>query len=263
MDPTLIASFNDPDSAESAFNALMDLGVQPEDLSLILNGDARGGPPPGEYDPAIVTGLDNLNLGETQAEEEGSYVHESRVGGGISTSGIDDSVASLDEMEDSQSASEEETYPEAGASFGAQESHDVMEAARSGFFNTTEPDRSTAGRLDGPDSEPTPTLEVSSMSVPGIGRVIGDGMLATLATGAMVASRAGGRNAAGIADYLVDAGVPANEASEISRPLQRGGAILAATIRPGDANGVAAEDVLSRHGAQILRTYNDLPEPNG
>lgn len=257
MDPTLYASFKDPDSAERAFNALMDLGVQPEDLSLIINENAPGGPPPGDYDPAIVTGLDNLVAAESGIEDEGSYTHESRIGGGISTSADDDAVASPDEMDDSQSASEDESYPASGVSFGAQESHDVMEAARTGYFNTTAPE------AHAPNGVLEPTLEVSSMSVPGLGRVLGDGGLATLATGAMLASGVGGRSAVGIAEYLVDSGVPSNEAPDFGEPLQTGGAILAATIRPGDASAVVAEDLLVRHGAGLVRTYNDVPQPNG
>lgn len=274
MDPTLFASFRDANAAERAFNALLDLGVQPEDLSLLVNDYANGGPPAGPsvdeidatndldgvYDPAIANGLSNFAVGEARREDEGSFRYESQVGGGISTSTRDDSADSIDQMDDSQTVAEDQLYPESGRSFSSQEGHDVVEAATSGAFNTTEPETDTIGS---PLADPAPSIEVSSLRVNGLGKVLGDGILATLATGAAVATAGGGRPAAPVSDYLVDAGVPAEEVDEIYDPFRQGGAVLAATLRPGDAEGAVVEDTLDRFGAVAVRTYTDIPEPNG
>src|SRR5688500_16479919 len=114
MDPTLFATFKDADAAERAFNALLDFGVQPEDLSLLVNEYAQGGPPAGPtldeieatsdldgvYDPSIANGLGGIGLGEIRLEDEGSHRFESQIGGGISTSTRNDSADSIDQMDD-------------------------------------------------------------------------------------------------------------------------------------------------------------------
>jgi hypothetical protein len=269
MDPTLFAAFCNPGSGERAFSDLLDIGVQPEDLSLVISSKANGGQAIETsdravvYDAGSVNGLNNFVAGHQRIENEGSFVHESSIGGGISTSSRNDSVSGVEEMDDSQKAAEDELYPETGRPYSYQEAHDVAEAANKGFFNTTEPDEPTIGAIGGPDDGPEITFDVSSINVNGIGRVIGDGTLATLATGAAVAANTGGESAVGLSDYLVDAGVPSEEVDDFYAPFSEGGAILAATIRPGDANALTAEELLTRLGAAVVRTYNDFPEPNG
>src|SRR5688500_5835502 len=116
MDPTLFASYRDPDAAERAFNALLDAGVQPEDLSLLVNNFAEGGPTTssdltGTYDPAVGSALVDMTVGEAHIETEGSFVHESQIGGGINTSTREDSVSGVEEMDDGQAVAEDMIYP--------------------------------------------------------------------------------------------------------------------------------------------------------
>jgi hypothetical protein len=271
MDPTLFASFEDADAAERAFTALLDMGVQPEDLSLVVNTYAPGGPPLrdqngdmlAQYDPPVANGLDHMTVGYPREEDEGSDTLESRVGGGISTSTPDDAADRVNEMDDGQSVAEDQAYRENGRSYGAEQNHDVTEGALHGYFNTTEPDHATIGAISGPDDTPGPTYEISAIEVPGLGRVLGDGTLATLATGAAAATARGGGAPAKLAEYLVDAGVPQDEVDELAGSFDKGGAVLAATIRPGDAEGAQAEEVLYGNQAALVRTYTDIPEPNG
>lgn len=265
MDPTLFATFENASDGERAFASLLDLGIQPEDLSLVVHRFSAGGPAVitdgdellGRYEPPTSAGLD-LTAGYQRKEEEGSYLYESSIGGGISTSEPNDAADKVDEMDDSQSAAEDMSYPANDRSNASQEMLDVAQGA-AGSFDTTAPDQPSIGGAARSDS----SIEVSAIEVPGLGTVLGDGSLATIATGAAVAASAAGAPPTGIEAYLADAGMPGPQAEEAAECFRRGGAVLTATIRPGDAEAASVEEVLYSSGAGAVRTYADVPEPNG
>jgi hypothetical protein len=260
MDPTYVASFDDAGAAERAFVSLLDQGVLPEDLSLIVNEYSGSPAGAGDYDLPAVNSLEGFAPGEGGVEEEGSFVHESQVGGGISTSSPDDAADSIDQLDDGQAVAEEQLYPESGVSFSSQEEHDVKEAATTGFFNTTAPDQRSLG---GNPSTPAPTLELTSLNVAGLGRVVGDGVLATLAVGAANARAHGAEPPADLADYLLDAGVPQEMVADLDATFRSGGGILAVAVRPGDITATEVESILERTGVNDYVICNDVPEPNG
>jgi hypothetical protein len=262
MQPTVFGSIESPDVAERLVGALLEAGVAPEDLSVVIkqrgSQSVEGGLPHLEESGAGMAMVDSGEgepglYGNPRIQAEGSFTYESRVGGGISTSNADDDVSGVDEMDDSQAAAEEMTYPANAQSFSSQERFDVAQGASTGFFNTTKPG---PGGLSGP--EPTNDFlpeesELTSLIVPGLGLVIGDGNLATSVIGAGVATEAGGSPAAGLKEYLEDLAVPHDLAWMLASDFDRGGAVIAVATPPGEADSDVIQDVLTSVGARNVQ----------
>jgi len=261
MLPTMFASYLSREQAERLVGALLEAGVPAEDLSVVVRTDPS---PPGEKTHlcesrdglAIVdSGEGNSPMfGHSAKETEGSFLYESRIGGGISTSSPDDDVSTVDEMDDSQTAAEEMSYPANAKSYSSQERLDVTRATNTGFFNTTDPGLEGLGLTDtGEESYGIHESDISSVIVPGVGLVIGDGALATSLVGAGVATEVGGAPAATILEYLEDTGVPYELAFMLAKDFRTGGAIVAIATPPGGLDLEITQRLLEENGARNVQ----------
>jgi len=266
MQPTVFGSYSRKEAAESLLGALLEAGVAPEDLSVVVRAD--GQVKRGDNLEEGVTGLMMVDSGQTNAlmyghvaiQSEGSEIYESRVGGGISTSTPDDDVSSVEEMDDSQDAAEQMTYPATEHSYSEQEEFDTLGATNSGFFNTTKPGIEGLGLVDSGEGRGMEMVsELSSVMLPGFALVLGDGALATAMMGAGVAAVVGGRPAAHLQDYLEDQAVPHDLAFMMARDFEAGGAIVAVAVPPGGLDSEVLRQILETNGAMNVQTV-DSPD---
>lgn len=236
--------------------ALLEAGVAPEDISIVIksNGSMDGSASfqfeEGDAGLAMVDSGEGgaSRLGHSGSQTEGSFVYESRIGAGISTSSPDDDVSKVDEMDDSQTAAEEMSYPASAQSYSSQDRIDAARATRHGYFRTTE----VGG--DGLGLNPSPPRDafdsgITSVIVPHFALVLGDGPLATAVMGAGVAAQRAGTPAANLQDYLEDQGVPHDLAFMLAKDFEEGGAVLAVAAPPGGIDSEAAVRVLEDSGA--------------
>lgn len=257
MQQTFYASFPDEEHAEIAIGGLLDAGIAAEDLSAVIYRNNAADVPlqdSGAGLSLVGSGETAIDFATPQAEQkEGSYRYESQIGGGISTSNPDDAVSGIEEMDDASAVAEDMIYPASGASYSSQEGHDVIEGAVTGFFDTTKPEDSALyGNREEQAHANTDLVEESdldSLMVPGLGLVLGGGALATQVIGAGVATEAGGRPAASIAEYLKDLNVPIDETYKLAQDFEKGGAIVSVVLPIGEVQQEEIEDFLTRSGA--------------
>ena len=252
MQPTVYASFTDAELAERTVGALLEQGVSADDLSLIVYSNGQGQDPEHAVQMVDSGEAGAPMLGQERDQREGSFLYESQVGGGIETSERNDSVSSVDEMDNAQEAAEDMIYPESGASFSRQEGHDVMEATHHSFFNTTRPGDAGlgTGEVLGEDMTVVEEDELRSMIVPGVGLVLGGGALATNLIGVGIATERGGSPAESMSQYLIDEGVALDQARGLSEDFEGRGAILSISVPPGTVDGEAVMRVLESTGAR-------------
>ncbi|HEY3782437.1 MAG TPA: hypothetical protein VGL56_15250 [Fimbriimonadaceae bacterium] len=252
MLPTVFASFTNGEVAERLVGSLLESGVAAEDMSLIVKNNHASLEDSNEALVMVDSGdAETIRFGHTGIQTEGSYVHESRIGGGISTSTPDDDVSSVEEMDDSQEAAEEMSYPASAQSYSSQERRDTVQATNTGFFNTTKPNQESLG-LPNVDKNAIGD-EISSVAIPNLGIAIGDGALATSVMGAGMADEVGGVPAAHIQDYLEDQGVPADLAFMLGADFEKGGAVVAIATPPGGADYDVIQQVLEDVGARNVQ----------
>jgi hypothetical protein len=252
MLPTVFASFTNGEVAERLVGSLLQSGVAPEDMSLIVKNNHASLKDSNEALVMVDSGdSETIGYGHTGFQTEGSYIHESRIGGGISTSTADDDVSGVEEMDDSQEASEQMIYPASAQSYSSQERRDTVEATNTGFFNTTKTTREGLGLAD--VDKNAIGDEISSVAIPHFGLAIGDGALATSVMGAGMADEVGGIPAAHIQDYLEDQGVPADLAFMLSADFEKGGAVVAIATPPGGADYDVIQQVLEEIGARNVQ----------
>jgi hypothetical protein len=233
MQPTVYASFQDPVTAEELVGALLDEGVSPEDISLIAHSrhSSRFRQAPEALEVVDAGETKEEMIGNPRLEKEGSFRYESSVGGGISTSSREDSVSSVDEMDNGQEVAERMSRPVRGLSYGSEEALDIAEAAVTGFFHTTKPEGQPDFAGENEPAEPfSEADELDPIVVPGVGLVMGGGVLATDVLGAGVAVERGGDLPASLANYLVDQQVRGDIAALMIEDLDGGGAILAVAL---------------------------------
>lgn len=259
MLPTVFGSYTDAERAKILVGALLEAGVAPEDMSVVIH---TNGSPAIEDGPRHLeeseAGMAMVDSGEAQVPQfgheriqtEGSYIYESKIGGGISTDTPDDSVSGVQDMDDGQEVAEEMIYPASAQSYSSQERFDVAQGADTPFFNTTDPGPESLGLEDtGEDQAGFADFGLTSLIVPAIGLVLGDGALATEAMGAGLASEKGGTSAATLQDYLQDQNVPRDIAFMLAKDFEEGGAVVAIAAPPGAADSQLIQDVLERNGA--------------
>jgi hypothetical protein len=252
MQPTVYASFTNAELAERTVGALLEQGVSADDLSLIVYSNGQGQDPEHAVQMIDSGEAGAPVLGQQRDQREGSYLYESQVGGGIETSERNDSVSSVDEMDNAQEAAEDMIYPESGASFGRQEGHDVMEATHRSFFNTTRPGDEGLGTGETlrDDMTAVEESELRSLMVPGVGLVLGGGALATNLIGVGIATERGGNPADSMSQYLIDEGVELEQARGLIEDFESQGAIVSISVPPGTVNGEAVMQVLESSGAR-------------
>jgi|GEM_PF-1662450 len=162
--PVVLGYFPSTSMAELALTDLTAQGVTEQDYALVKIGEVAD--PDDELDFAMEP-MGNTRMG-LQVEAEGNPEFESAIGAGIATSGPNDDVTNVAEMDDGDDAAEDLMFPTSGHSFGDEERRDVATAANTGFFETTKPDRLP--------SAPAERTEIEQFQ-DGPGVVIGEGSL--------------------------------------------------------------------------------------
>jgi hypothetical protein len=226
MSVALYSTFRDRDLAERIVGTLLDAGVIPEDISLVtrLDEDPASKLVP-NYEPALrmvdagKANLAEMRYGTVAHEDEGSELYESHVGGGISTTEPDDDVSGPEEMDDSESVSEDLSQPARGVSFGSEEFRDADSFAEYGSLNVLQ----TRKALDS-DPAVAPIEEISAIAEPGL-LILGDGHLALELLRLTVNGNKEPPQTAVIA-ALCNVGVPDETARTLVASLEGKGAIL-------------------------------------
>lgn len=244
MQPTVFASYQDPSRAEVVVGALLEAGVAPEDLSLLVH-DPEGSPQVrNELAPTLRPLLlvdagqpSTKMIGYEDKETFGSDVFEAPAGGGIDTSNSDDAIDTIDQSDRSQELAEDMIYPLNERPYSDNEARDVAEGAK-GFFNTTRPEGQPFAQSKTATSVPFEEDALSPLHVPGVGYVLGGGSLSTEIIGAGLATEQGGNPAASLAEYLLDQGVTREEALELTADFASGGAIVSVASPPGTGIGL-------------------------
>jgi hypothetical protein len=160
--PVLISYFESSAQAQATVADLRSEGLSEQDFALVvLNETAQQAA--ASLEPLMAP----PNRGQSQLSEfnEGVVDRESQIGGGIETSTPDDDVSAIQEMDDSESTSEDLLYPTEDRSL-ADEDAPVGEiaAANPGFFETSDADFSQIQYAE---------HSVDKIALPGIGALLG------------------------------------------------------------------------------------------
>ena len=114
MTTILYAGYESFENAERVFGELLELGVPPEDMSLVCSFKRRSPQALEDALKMVDSGqvhFDEVRLGPGRFEAEGLEGLESSVGAGIATSTYDDDVSAVEEMEDAQDVAENLAEP--------------------------------------------------------------------------------------------------------------------------------------------------------
>lgn len=249
---TFYAAFHDAILAEGMARHLLEDGIALDRISLVT----RRAPTPPDRDPSIGDASffvgraddpdhDLVDESTPEADYEASEISE--IGGGISTSRIGQDVDSVDQMDESQRAAEDEAYPRDDTSHSRHQRDDLDEAMETGFPTPPTPIDNDFGAGS---SEAGRSLE--AVAVPGLGSVMGGG---DLATAAFDWGGPGGEiDAANMLVYLQDEGVSPGPANQLLEALSDDGAILAVELDPGIDEG-NLEALAQRFGADLLGAF--------
>lgn len=240
--------------------ALLDEGVIPEDLSVVLDESfsdhlSDSSPTPsrsvlGEDLTADRSRGDSLNYARTHNEEmepagEASRsqtrpIYESEVGGGVSTSSTRDSVSAVEEMDESNEIAEELLHP--------QGARDVRTHGPRSFSELDAED--VAGRVDvqgdtsaihGYESGQAVGVLAALIPavVPGLGVVMGDGDLASTLLGEEDEAME-----QGLAPYLTRKGVSQAAAVRFESVVSDGGGLVEVAAASGEASARQVRRIL-------------------
>jgi len=228
---TIYTSFNDPHFAEKAAGALLDFGVQAEDLSLIQSENRHMETAeeliPNEVPPTLYV-VPNVAGQAT----------------GFSPLGVT-SMVEINEHEDQRIHHVNPRHLESEAKHG---------------ISTTTPEDAEAGAIAGGawGAGLGVAAVLAAMFVPGVGVVIGGGALAS-AIGALAASTGAGVAAGAVTGYLKDQGVEAEVAEVYDNAIISGGAVLALTLPSGGVEESKAWEVLDKYGARNVTAHAGRP----
>lgn len=250
---TIYATIHDLDMVGGILADLLEAGVSPEDLSAILPesyADRLEEVMPVMRRPSIEHDLDAgtdvreedfAALGDPIMESARDFVgggraviYESVVGGGISTATPDDDVSAIEEMDDSQSIAEEMLYPEGGRDTRSNES---LRRIDPDVDLRVRDDSGVAGAEGGIGVAPMVVLMPTV--IPGLGVVLGEGLLATSLMDAELDS-----TVPDLKLELCHNGVRDDVAVRICSNIDRGGALLCVTAPSGDVSLEAIHGVI-------------------
>lgn len=241
------AAFPDTVKAELMVRHLLNDGLELDDISLVVPNDTyiESATPASVGDASFFVGRSDdpphTLVDERTFEADYEAAELSSVGGGVSTSDTGQNVEMVDEMDDSQSVAEDETYPRGDTSNSRHELDDLDLAVRTGF-----PSPVTPLDNDFPRGSTDVDRSLEAIRIPGFGIIIGGGDLATAAfdwTG-----KNGNPDAPSLLTYLQDEGVPPATANELLVQFANGGALLAVAL-VAETNEDALEEVAERYGA--------------
>jgi hypothetical protein len=253
-----LVSVSDAEHTLELASALLDEGVLPEDISVIVdesisekisgtsngNGVQRIGRDLLTDDDRDInyagTGNPEMDPSFENSLEPEDPLYESEIGGGISTASSSDSVSGVEEMDDSQSASEEMLDPLGSLDFRNQGMEttgiDDVPGRTSSFSTPTGIHGQEAGVGVGLLAALMPAV------VPGLGLVMGDGPLAS-----DILAEEDKAIEEGVTPFLKAQGLEEGEATRFEAALAAGGGILEVTAASGQASGRQVHDVLETH----------------
>jgi hypothetical protein len=263
---TFYAVFQDPAKGRLAVMALLGQGVPTDDISLVARGDRTafgkaptpeetGSRPMADATSFVNTAndpvIDEMSPQGSMSEMKYAAV-ESPIGGGISTGSPSDAGGTVDESDDSQWLAEDNLEPGVSASQGDREVHDLELAIDTGFPTKTM-------GLDGTSKSSVPAIEdlersIDAIDIPGFGVVIGSGPLATA-----VLDYGDGDPSDDMPEmmkYFRDEGVPDETAHSYLDFLDKGQAILAVGLVPGEVESLLVEAVADEFGAFASATFD-------
>ena len=252
-----LVSVTDAEHTLELAAALLEEGVKPEDLSVVVDeviagrvaGNGNGSTPRLESDlvtdPSRTEDLTFASTGELEmersyeaADNREGILYESEIGGGISTASFDDSVSGIEEMDSSEEMAEEILHPL--GDYDARTAASGPDAELEDTPGSNDPKSSPTG-IHGQEAG----LGVGVLAalipavVPGVGVVMGDGPLASdlLAEEDKAIDR-------GVAPFLKTQGLDDTEANKFEATLASGGGILEVSAASGEASHRQILDVL-------------------
>ena len=158
-------------------------------------------------------------------------------------------------MEDSQNEYELQIRPRDGISYSTHEKDDLALTVTTGFPTAVPTlDDVSPGAFAQQDQFGD---RVETIDIPGFGRVVGGGLLATAALD--FAKKDGSCNSEGLVAQLKEEGVPDDVAKELQSAFQKGEAILAVVVTPGEINEDAVEEIAERNGGQNFGLFDLAP----
>lgn len=248
MSENIFAAFRDVTDAEKAAGALLDHGVRPEDIGIVLSEEYRIAhgtvdDPELQYtQQAIVTGPSG------RTERPDPLGNELRGSGEVPVLGGEmgpkSEVPGLNRIE-------HEKHP--GEGLGLSEhsgipSYDPDRAAKSGMTTTTPHDAAVGAAKGLGYGVGLGTLAaIAAVTIPGFGLVLGGGALG-MALASIAGSAGAGVITGGLVGYLKDQGVPEGEAGAFHECCDDGGAILGVTVRDDVAKD-EIERIATKYGA--------------
>ncbi|MGI8922597.1 MAG: hypothetical protein ACR2HJ_00925 [Fimbriimonadales bacterium] len=243
--PTYYASFPSSHAAEAATSEILDLGVPPENISLVLGGisDDRMS---SLDDPGMPLHLESdLVIDRTDAfvdPDREPFLHESPIGGGISTSTPDDDVSNVGEMDDGQSVAEDLMYPGGPVDRREGEIGDLTETSSDYVSRTDIADRSDGGAIKGMEFGAAAGIYAAlpAQPVQDVGVILGSGEISALLLDSDRLTLSGA---------LQHKGLPQVRVQELVMNLDRGGGLLAVVIPSGDVDEKSLARILRAHQA--------------
>ena len=277
----LYASFADAALAEKAAGALLDYGVRQEDVSLVAH-DAYGQTrttPGADYGTdaagtAPITGLSTAGLESEAGIGAGGLGTATGIGGlGAVPFGLTGTATGYAEPAPASGRAGVYDTPAADvAPVGSdlnpldqggpdsainQTTHPVdPDAAAKHGISTTTPEDAGEGAIKGTGIGLGVGIlaTLAALTVPGVGLVLGAGVIAS-ALGATALAAGAGALAGGVTGYLKDQGVPNDMAERYHGTVQGGGAMLSISVPSGSVDQATAEQVLAKYGGTDIGAY--------
>ena len=242
---TYYATFADHQRAKDALRELLRGGVRPDDASLLLPGDSVADTV--DLSSGGTVGDASFRVGRTDdpassIDREDPTVDMTTIQASA-ISGVDTSNAaytgdSADQMDDSQSVSEDTLYPYREISQSEHEMDDLAMTVTTGF-PTPLPEIDDV--RDGDEMQDQNEEAMEALDVPGFGAALGNGALATAALGdGSVDER--------LKAFFKDDGVPTSAADDLLAALRNNDALLAIVATPGEIDEPTVEAIALRNG---------------
>lgn len=249
----LYAHFASTEQAETALANVLDLGVAPEDVSLVALAGERSVNEARLEIESRRTHAEELRYGFVRAESEGRDEFESAVGGGISTSEPEDAVSGVEEMDDGPDVAEDLTEPVRQEYFGTEDLEDVDRLAERGTIDSTRP---TGEGFDSVTLPYSASSEDDGLSVEIRGglMIVGDGALATQ----LLVMELNGHPedpSDAVKQSLYKLGVAPPEAIAMGGQIEVGGAVLAVSETLSTVPLEQIEATVAAAGGASLQTF--------
>jgi hypothetical protein len=275
MGNTIYGSFTDANLAEKAVGALLDFGVQPEDISVVRSitdfenaNTAYQGTSPVPVDEQAWTG-ENRNTEANRIGYSGAAYDSTSTPPDVTPSGREENYETTHEYYAAQNANVgvssyratavPVTSEDSDGPIPTNSEYDLERAAKTGISTTTAADAG-AGAIKGAGWGAAFGVlgAIAALTVPGFGLVLGGGALAA-AIGAAVGATGAGAIAGGVTGYLKDQGMDEHVAASYEKALREGGAMVAVTAPSGNIQEFQIVELIEKYGGlqsnQKVRSY--------